>query len=283
MTKQFVLTCVLFSFFILNIQCFKPNSEGHGGITNEALISLGFCRDARDAIETGNLLTDILEQFTAAAHFDGESIQDGSIRLLEKADEVVELIEAAVEDDDFFDFLDFLDGPLDFFIDTVDILSPTVAGILGTSSEQRGAWAATGQALHGLQDFYSHSNWVEMGNSEPNRDLGTEELDAPPANSQPCANDPGVLDINGDGGSILTTGYFDFNPREHCDIEDLPGKCRHGWNLAGCASGLNKVNYCFIKRIIFKFLIFFFRTNHQDQTINKQELLLLQQLELMYK
>lgn len=256
MDKTLLLTVLL--LFTFTVQCFKPNSEGHGGITTEALTNLGFCRDAKDAIENGNLLTDILEQFTSSAHFDGESLEGGSKRLLEKIDEVVALIDAGVDDDDFFDFLDFLDGPLNFFIDSVEILSPTVAGILGTTSEQRNAWSACGQALHSLQDFYSHSNWVEMGNTQPNSDLGTEELDAPPANSQPCPNDPGVLDLNGDGGSILTTGYFDFNPREHCDIEDLPGKCRHGWDFAGCASGLNKVRKKISKKYLKISLLTFF-------------------------
>ena len=34
----------------------------------------------------------------------------------------------------------------------------------------------TAQILHTIQDFYSHSNWVEMGNNEINRVIGTEEF-----------------------------------------------------------------------------------------------------------
>ena len=34
------------------------------------------------------------------------------------------------------------------------------------------ARSLTGQILHTIQDFYSHSNWVEMGNTEINKDIG---------------------------------------------------------------------------------------------------------------
>ena len=30
----------------------------------------------------------------------------------------------------------------------------------------------TGQVLHTIQDFYSHSNWVEMGKTEINKEIG---------------------------------------------------------------------------------------------------------------
>lgn len=34
----------------------------------------------------------------------------------------------------------------------------------------------TGQVLHTIQDFYSHSNWVEMGNTNINKLIGTENF-----------------------------------------------------------------------------------------------------------
>lgn len=39
----------------------------------------------------------------------------------------------------------------------------------------------TGQILHTIHDFYSHSNWVEMGNTDINRKIGTNEFDEIPA------------------------------------------------------------------------------------------------------
>ena len=38
--------------------------------------------------------------------------------------------------------------------------------------EYRDARMATGSMKHSMQDFYSHSNWVEMGNSQPHSGLG---------------------------------------------------------------------------------------------------------------
>jgi DNA polymerase/3'-5' exonuclease PolX len=34
----------------------------------------------------------------------------------------------------------------------------------------------TGQILHTIQDFYSHSNWVEMGNTKINTPIGTDKF-----------------------------------------------------------------------------------------------------------
>lgn len=37
------------------------------------------------------------------------------------------------------------------------------------------ARARIGDLLHTLQDFYSHSNWIEMGQKEINQRIGIEE------------------------------------------------------------------------------------------------------------
>jgi len=224
------------------VSAFKPNPQGHVGITDEALRDLGFCRNARDAVENANILTDIFEQFTNEAHFDGESIKKGSQRLLSKREEVSDLMDEAVKlQDDDDSILEFFDSTFDFFQQAFNAFtgnSPLF--ILDTNDAQLAAWSALGQGLHSLQDFYSHSNWIEMGNNAPFASLGVEQVPNPPKDSQPCPVDPGVLDLSGDGGSVLTTGYFEFNPAEHCELEAEPGKCRHGWDLAGCADGLNK-------------------------------------------
>lgn len=46
--------------------------------------------------------------------------------------------------------------------------------------DYREARKLTGQILHTIQDFYSHSNWVEMGNTDINRDIGTLEFNKIP-------------------------------------------------------------------------------------------------------
>lgn len=244
-----VIVAVLFIAFAGVCHAFKPDEPGHVGITEQALASLGFCRHARDAVEDANVLTDIFEQLVSEAHFDDETLRAGSRRLLEKRQLIIELIRESIEsedgeneDDGFFgDLLDDDDFALGFFEDVIDTGLDLGRGFLSISdTKQSQAWTALGQALHSLQDFYSHSNWVEMGSTDINTRLGEEELDNPSPDTQPCAGDPGVLDLAGDGGNTLTTSYFLFDPSEHCELLDFPGKCRHGWDLAGCAGGLNK-------------------------------------------
>ena len=69
----------------------------------------------------------------AAAHFDSEQFQIGQNRLIE----LRALVTARILTQDYV-----------------------------------GARSETGRLLHTLQDFYSHSNWIEMGNTEPYSVLG---------------------------------------------------------------------------------------------------------------
>lgn len=102
-----------------------------------------------------------------------------------------------------------------------------------------------GQALHTIQDFYSHSNWIEMGKTEPNLDIGVDGANPFPRialpNQPTCADcklgsttDPEchdniLADIN--AGQILTSGYY----IGESDSDNKPvtkpigkGKCSHG-------------------------------------------------------
>lgn len=73
------------------------------------------------------------EQRLAAAHFDSEQFQSGQNRLIELRQNIVSRI---------------MEGNFGF------------------------ARNETGRMFHTLQDFYSHSNWIENGNQFPNRVLG---------------------------------------------------------------------------------------------------------------
>lgn len=48
----------------------------------------------------------------------------------------------------------------------------------------------SGQILHTIQDFYSHSNWVEMGKTTMNTEIGTDSFSTTPIissnESDPC-------------------------------------------------------------------------------------------------
>uniref|UniRef100_A0A4W6FN58 von Willebrand factor A domain containing 11 n=2 Tax=Lates calcarifer TaxID=8187 RepID=A0A4W6FN58_LATCA len=90
-----------------------------------------------------------------------------------------------------------------------------------------------GQCLHPLQDFYSHSNWVELGNQFPNPNLirsDTSIGNIADKSRATCRNCDGkdcrnniLEDIIAEG--ILTSGYFGVVPF----VSTKPkGKCSHG-------------------------------------------------------
>ncbi|KAM8938215.1 von Willebrand factor A domain-containing protein 7 isoform 2-T2 [Lycaon pictus] len=100
-----------------------------------------------------------------------------------------------------------------------------------------------GAALHALQDFYSHSNWVELGRQEPHPHLlwPRQELQSLAQVGDPTCSDceelscPGnLLDL-----TLLTSGYFGSHPSKP------PGKCSHGGRFDRSSSqpprgGINK-------------------------------------------
>ncbi|XP_062334810.1 von Willebrand factor A domain-containing protein 7 [Osmerus eperlanus] len=99
------------------------------------------------------------------------------------------------------------------------------------SKNYQAARETLGRVLHTLQDFYSHSNWVELGHKEPylnliRPDLALENLagvDTPTCSdcaSGTCPNQilPSILKEK-----KLTSGYMGiFSPAKP------PGKCSHG-------------------------------------------------------
>lgn len=115
---------------------------------------------------------------------------------------------------------------------------------LVTQSNRNGADARErlGQALHTIQDFYSHSNWVERGNSTINTAFGYSRLSNPSRTTAPCPVNPNVLGANG-GGSV-TSAYFVGITLDRdtfgCVREEMPqNKCFHG-NYKPACQGINK-------------------------------------------
>ncbi|XP_074092785.1 von Willebrand factor A domain-containing protein 7 isoform X2 [Macrotis lagotis] len=83
-----------------------------------------------------------------------------------------------------------------------------------------------GAMLHGLQDFYSHSNWVELGEQQPHPDLlwpGRKFKNLAQVGDLMCS-DCEELSCPGNllGSVFLTSGYFGTKPPKP------PGKCSHG-------------------------------------------------------
>ncbi len=105
--------------------------------------------------------------------------------------------------------------------------------VLDADSEQRAKCKtveAFGRALHGAQDFYSHSNWADS--ADPSRAIGT---DNPPGLNLPAPSS--VLDLRGTSTpavpATLTTGCFVLRD-EVPGVGNCQGRITH--------AGLNKDN-----------------------------------------
>ncbi|KAF7652992.1 hypothetical protein LDENG_00089040 [Lucifuga dentata] len=119
------------------------------------------------------------------------------------------------------------------------------------AKEYQSARHSLGQLFHSLQDFYSHSNWVEMGQQSIYLHLLHPEEPAIPVakNDTPtcmecfsatCRNNllPRLTHKQQDS-QLLTTGYFSTSPPKP------QGKCSHGGILdsshrTGTKGGINK-------------------------------------------
>ena len=173
----------------------------------------------------------------AAAHFDSEQFEDGQKRLVSLRKLAVESIK---------------------------------------TSRYLPARLYLGQLLHTLQDFYSHSNWIEMGNSEPYSILGVPGLEIPPESIAPeematcndCTRAEGIPEgprraayfydcdsstniIDRVNRKFLTSGYYAgqlYSSRK--EIVKPKGKCSHGGHLdpssdMPATGGINKDSEAF--------------------------------------
>ncbi|XP_028321008.1 von Willebrand factor A domain-containing protein 7 [Gouania willdenowi] len=119
------------------------------------------------------------------------------------------------------------------------------------AKEYQSARHSLGQLFHSLQDFYSHSNWVEMGQHSIYLHLLQPEESAIPVAKEDtptcmecfsitCRNNllPKLMKVY-DDSQLLTTGYFGTFPSKP------QGKCSHGGILdnsrhKGAKGGINK-------------------------------------------
>ena len=160
---------------------------------------------ARTAMAEANMKVDD-DQTSSAKHFDGENFVGGQALLVQAKANVI----SALRDGNGESARDFL-----------------------------------GAALHTLQDFYAHTNWVEMGNSDINFDLGKEGRQLSTIGfSQRTCNECGFggLDrlllgchdcpTNTNGFTQLTSGYYEGedSPAGGADIPEW--KCRHGKSIS---------------------------------------------------
>ena len=164
--------------------------------------------NAIEAIEEANSDVDFGgEKYLAAAHFDSEQLESGQDRLINLRQSVLSSIMVG----------DFIKARED-----------------------------TGRFLHALQDFYSHTNWIENGNRAPYRVLGRPNqriANIASPKQQTCRNcklkkkfwvikyyecrDNIDQRLKMDG--MLTSGYADGQTdNEGQEIQKPRGKCSHG-------------------------------------------------------
>jgi von Willebrand factor A domain-containing protein 7 len=180
----------------------EPSDASHQSITEIAIAQFtadpanaslfGACRPSKAAVNEivrANGFVDLLEWNRPEAHFDDETFFAGQLRLFGKLSDIRDRLNA---------------------------------------DDVSGAREALGQALHTIQDFYSHSNWVEQNPSSIYPGLGRMGLlPVAAADAVTCAD---CLSTSGCGNNLLTvaptwtSGYFAV-----IDIFAKPlGKCSHG-------------------------------------------------------
>lgn len=203
----FFTAAAVLTFGYGTAHAFSGNEEGHLGITSDALRPMTrtingrtyrFTDTAINQINDANRGTDLAFVHEASAHFDNETLDAGSARI-------------------------------------IDLKEQAIGQLLSSPPNAVAARALFGSALHTAQDFYSHSNWIEMGNTTPEPSLGRGMLSPLSLSVATCPADPAAL--GGDGLTSLTTGYYELpNP---CTSPPA-GKCLHGVRFL--CEGINKDN-----------------------------------------
>lgn len=185
---------------------FKPTAEfGHVGIVRDALARISVAssdglstfrfserailqvRDATAGVD--EIVSDRGELNVPTAHCDDELLPECTQRIIDIKAAVINLLKASPPDG-------------------------------GEARRQ------VGRALHTLQDFFAHSNWINISAGDPG--LGVNVVSRLAANLDTCERGFSTLGsgtLAGFGLTSVTTGYFSlvFAPPE--------GKCNHGLGL----------------------------------------------------
>ncbi|KAM9856777.1 von Willebrand factor A domain-containing protein 7 [Aulostomus maculatus] len=214
---------------------FDGNSATHRGITNRAALSktAEVCRDiaaseGRDFsldIDASLSVDDVQRACSSSESSMLSSVMfHTSIVTLYFSNAKVDVI-YALSDEHHFDGETFQGGR--------DLITEGVSAVKASVKMENfvaGRWTL-GRVCHTLQDFYSHSNWVELGNTAPYSTLITpdqplENLAGPSVPT--CRNCTGgdcsdnlLPDVLQQG--LLTSGYFNIFSSNKPE-----GKCSHG-------------------------------------------------------
>ena len=221
--KKFLLAIfsIIFSSSVFSFKIHDPRI--HENITLEGLLNVSypiggerrlFSVFSFQNIIQGNKDTDILEAFVPFRHFDNEELDRGIDYLANAASDIVDMMSSS---------------------------SPWASA--------REARDLLGKSLHTLQDFYSHSNWIELGNTNIVDFYNISNMidfeRGPIEIGEVCGIEDGNILLDGN----LTTGYFKLVGEDIPeDIQNI-GKCRHGNPFSCDARGINKDIACPHNRI----------------------------------
>ena len=190
--------------------------KSHTKMTDEAITELDqeffgitkltkSMKKAKEQIADANAEVDE-DQKTASKHVDGESLPEAQSRIIDRFNGVI----LALQNDN-----------------------------------AEGARKELGTALHTIQDFYSHSNWVELGNASPHPGLGRPgvSIDRLPVTTPTCRDCTGGLPplLCADcSTNLITTGLTSgyYGGEDPPFGVKPPGKCSHGGVLDSSAVGL---------------------------------------------
>jgi len=133
----------------------------HEDIDNEALKDIGFSDEALERINTINSLQDILHLFEPECHGD-------------RTTTVTAEDDKAPHKDAFKALKEYIAKQKALFLE-----------LLGETPHENytGALDAMGRALHGIQDFYAHSNYVELNPDEQEQAKKALNCEAEPPNN----------------------------------------------------------------------------------------------------
>ncbi|XP_051903526.1 von Willebrand factor A domain-containing protein 7-like [Hippocampus zosterae] len=210
------------------------DSKSHQEITEEAIlnVTVQVCRALAEA--EGNDFDLPSQPFTASGVAAACRAQ-GSVKSFQRAISSITLRNVRV------DLLEALDPRFHFddetFVGGRDIITTGLQMVKAENKQQNfeAAQDSLGETLHTLQDFYSHSNWAENGNTLPNSNLIRANTsignlaDESRATCRSCDGDDCSNNILEDiaRDQILTTGYFAIIP----GTSKPSGKCSHGGAL----------------------------------------------------
>lgn len=111
----------------------------------------------------------------------------------------------------------------------INLKNEAISALIGTGPrDPRRARIAIGRALHTVQDFYAHSNWVNSpgpSHASFNASLGRSVVTSLGGNQQTCVDDAEQSAFAGYGLTQVTTGYFSLDPNS---LGAPRGKCAHG-------------------------------------------------------